>query len=74
MTHKTIDDLLAEFGDPFTREDFDRERAALVRRFAEERDLRTVEEIETTIAEHILPCSDPLVEAWIDLHNLEPYL
>lgn len=74
MTAPSIDDLLAEFGtEPFTLADYQRERADLERRFLAVHGTHA-EDIDVAIRRGVLPCTDPLVEAWVDLQSLAPYV
>ncbi len=74
MTAPSIDDLLAEFGtEAFTLADYQRERADLERRFLAVHGTHA-EDIEVAIRRGLLPCTDPLVEEWVDLMSIAPYL
>lgn len=74
MTAPTIDDLLAEFGtESFTLADFQRERAELELRFLAVHGTHA-EDIDAAIRRGVLPCTDSLVEEWIDLWALAPYV
>jgi hypothetical protein len=69
-----IEDLLAEFDTkPFTLADYQRERAELERRFLASHGTHA-EDIDTAIRRGILLCNDPLVEEWVALQALAPYV
>lgn len=74
MTAPGIDYLIAEFGtEPFTLADYRRDRADLERRFLAVHGTHA-EDIDVAIRRGVLPCTDPLVEAWVDLQSLAPYV
>lgn len=74
MSAPRIDDLLAEFGtEAFTLADYKRERAALERRFLAVHGTHA-EDIDVAIRRGVLPCTDPLVEDWVALQALAPYV
>jgi hypothetical protein len=74
VTAPSIDDLLAEFGtEPFTLADFQRERADLEQRFLAVHGTHA-EDIDIAIRRGVLPCTDPLVEEWVALWSLAPYV
>lgn len=74
MSAPSIDDLLVEFGtEPFTLADFQRERVALELRFLATHGTHT-EDIDIAIRRGVLPCTDPLVEEWVALWSLAPYV
>jgi len=74
MPAPNIDDLLAEFGTkPFTRVDYQRERATLERQFLTVHGTHA-EDIDIAIRRGLLPCTDPLVEEWTALQALAPYV
>lgn len=72
MTAATIDDLLTD-ADVFTLADFHRERAELERRFLAEHGTHA-EDIDCAVRRGVLPCTDPLVEKWVALWALAPYV
>lgn len=75
MTSKSIDDLLEEFGDPpFTADDFVREKWVLMARFELEHALNDEDQINEAIRTYRLPCTNTLVEQWVDLMAFKPYL
>jgi hypothetical protein len=74
MSAPSIDDLLAEFEtEPFTLAEFQRERADLERRFLAAHGTHA-EDIDVAIRRGVLPCTDPLVEEWVALWSLAPYV
>ena len=74
MTAPSIDDLLTRFGTKaFTAADYQRERAGLERRFLSIHGTHS-EDIDVAIRRGVLPCTDPLVEEWIALQALAPYV
>lgn len=70
MSGQTIEELLAECSDPLTEDEYQRRRADLERRFAEQHGLSTWEEIRTAIRTHAIEESI-LVEEWIELRAFE---
>lgn len=74
MTTASIDDLLAEFGtEPFTLADYQRERADLEKRILVKHGTHA-EDIDVAIRRGVLLCTDPLVEEWVELMALAPYV
>lgn len=66
--------LLAALDDPeFTPAMFHAERAELVTAFHTKHGI-AADAIDDAIRAHALPCTNPLVERWIELYELEPYL
>lgn len=59
--------------DPFTLADFQRERIALERGFLAEHGTHA-EDIDDTVRRGVLPCTDRLVEDWVALWALAPYV
>ncbi len=72
MAVPCIDDLIGGI-EPFNLVDFQRERAALERQFLARHGTHA-EDIDIAIHRGVLPCHDPLVEAWVALQALAPYL
>jgi hypothetical protein len=72
MSAPRIDDLLAGT-EPFTLADFRRECAAIERRFLTEHGTHA-EDIDVAIRRGVLPCTDQLVEEWVALWTLAPYI
>lgn len=70
MTAASIDDLLTE---PFTLADYQRDRAALERRFLAVHGTHA-EDIDIAIRRGVLPCTDPLVEEWVALQAMATYV
>jgi hypothetical protein len=74
MTAPRIDDLLTRFStEAFTAADYQRERAALERRFLSTHGTHA-EDIDIAIRRGVLPCTDPLVDEWTALQALAPYV
>jgi len=74
MDAPSIDDLLSEFGaEAFTLADYQRERANLEARFLAVHGTQR-EDIDVAIRRGLLPCADPIVERWVALQALAPYL
>lgn len=72
---KTINELLEEFGDPpFTAVDFARERMELLAEFRLKYGLNNDDQINEAIRTYRLPCGNTLVERWISLMTLKPYI
>jgi hypothetical protein len=73
MAAASIDDLLEEFGsEPFTLADFRRERAQLERRFLMTYGIHAVD-IDDVVRRGDLHSTE-LVEQWVALHALAPYV
>jgi len=69
-----IDDLLAvSDAQPFTLADYRREGAELEQRFLAEHGTHA-EDIDVAIRRGVLPCDDPLVQEWVALQALLPYV
>lgn len=74
MAAAGIADLLARFNTKsFTGADYQRQRAVLERRFLSIHGTHA-EDIDTAIQRGVLLCSDPLVEEWLALAALAPYV
>lgn len=70
MSAPDIDDLIGD-DPPFTLEDFQRQRAELVRRFKDEHCVRE-DEIDAVCEGHLH--GTEIADDWYDLHALEPYV
>ncbi len=74
MTAPSIDELLSDFGtEVFTLADYQREREELATRFLAVHGTHA-EDIDVAIRRGLLPCADPIVERWVALQALAPYL